>query len=128
MPEFLPFRGTRYALGEEGPPADVSPVAAPPYDVIDDDSRAALESSDPRNSVRLILPRDGEDGRDRYQTAAACLDEWHREGALVVDDPARFYLYEMLFQDEYGRYRRTHGVIGALGLPTPGTYPNAPCG
>ena len=125
MPEFLPFRGIRYALREETSPADVGPVAAPPYDVIDDDSRAALESSDPRNSVRLILPRDGEDGRDRYQVAADCLDEWRRTGALVVDDTARFYLYEMLFEDENGRFRRTHGVIGALGLPPRGSDPGA---
>lgn len=125
VPEFLPFCGTRYATSEERPEADVSAVAAPPYDVIDDDSRAALEASDPRNSVRLILPRDGEDGRDRYQVAKDCLDEWYGTGALVVDDPARFYLYEMLFEDEDGRYRRTHGVIGALGLPPPGTDPSA---
>jgi uncharacterized protein (DUF1015 family) len=91
--------------------------------VIDDDDRAALESADPRNSVRLILPRDGEDGRDRYRIAADCLDEWRRDGALVVDDSARFYLYEMLFEDENGRFRRTHGVVGALGLPPPDTTP-----
>jgi uncharacterized protein (DUF1015 family) len=125
VPEFVPFRGTRYAMREEWEDADVSAVAAPPYDVIDDDSRAALEAADPRNSVRLILPRDGEDGRDRYQVAKDCLDEWQGSGALVVDDPARFYLYEMLFEDEDGRYRRTHGVIGALGLPPPGTDPSA---
>ena len=125
MPEFLPFRGIRYALSEETSPADVGPVAAPPYDVIDDDSRAVLESTDPRNSVRLILPRDGEDGRDRYQIAADCFDEWHRTGALLVDDPARFYLYEMLFEDENGRFRRTHGVIGTLGLPPRGVDPGA---
>ena len=125
MPEFLPFRGIRYALNEETSPADVGSVAAPPYDVIDDDSRAALESADPRNSVRLILPRDGEDGRDRYQIAADCFEEWHRTGALVVDDAARFYLYEMLFEDENGRFRRTHGVIGALELPPRGADPGA---
>ncbi len=123
VPEFLPFRGIRYALSEENAPADVGVVAAPPYDVIDDDSRAALETSDPRNSVRLILPRDGDDGRDRYQIAAGCFDEWRRDGALEVDDPARFYLYEMLFEDENGRFRRTHGVVGALGLPPRGTAP-----
>jgi uncharacterized protein (DUF1015 family) len=123
VPEFLPFRGIRYALSAKNAPADVGAVAAPPYDVIDDDSRAVLESADPRNSVRLILPRDGEDGRDRYQVAAECLDEWRRAGALLVDDPARFYLYEMLFEDETGRFRRTHGVIGALGLPSPGAGP-----
>jgi uncharacterized protein (DUF1015 family) len=125
VPEFVPFRGIRYAMREERKDADVSAVAAPPYDVIDDDSRAALEASDPRNSVRLILPRDGEDGRDQYQVAKDCLDEWHGSGALVVDDPARFYLYEMLFEDEDGRYRRTHGVIGALGLPPPRADPSA---
>jgi len=123
VPEFLPFRGIRYALRKADAPADVGAVAAPPYDVIDDDDRAGLESADPRNSVRLILPRDGEDGRDRYQVAADCLDRWRHEGALVVDDPARFYLYEMLFEDENGRFRRTHGVVGALGLPAPGQEP-----
>jgi uncharacterized protein (DUF1015 family) len=125
VPQFLPFRGTRYATSEESTETDLSAVAAPPYDVIDDDSRAALEASDPRNSVRLILPRDGEYGRDRYQVAKDCLDEWRGSGALVVDDRARFYLYEMLFEDDDGGYRRTHGVIGALGLPPPGTDPAA---
>ncbi|HMF81722.1 MAG TPA: DUF1015 domain-containing protein [Acidimicrobiia bacterium] len=123
VPEFLPFRGIRYALREAEPPADVGAVAAPPYDVIDDDDRAALESADPRNSVRLILPRDGENGRDRYQVAADCLEQWRHDGELAVDDPPRFYLYEMLFADENGRFRRTHGVVGALGLPSPGTSP-----
>jgi len=123
VPEFLPFRGIRYALGGARPPGDIGAVAAPPYDVIDDDDRATLESADPRNSVRLILPRDGGDGRDRYQVAADCLDEWRHEGTLVLDDPAGFYLYEMLFEDENGRFRRTHGVVGALGLPPPGAGP-----
>ena len=37
-----------------------------------------LEAAHPRNAVRLILPRDGEAGRDRYQVAADCLGEWRR--------------------------------------------------
>lgn len=128
VPEFLPFRGIRYAPGEANPDAatpDIGAVAAPPYDVIDEDRRAMLEAAHPRNSVRLILPRDGDGGRDRYQVSAACLDEWRRSEVLVDDDPARFYLYEMLFQDEDGRYRRTHGVIGALTLPPSRTDPAA---
>lgn len=119
--EFLPFRGIRYALREAVAPADVGAVAAPPYDVIDEDDRAGLEAAHPRNSIRLILPRDAADGRDRYRVAADSLDEWRRDGSLVVDDPARLYLYEMLFEDENGQFRRTHGVVGALGLPPPGT-------
>ncbi len=128
VPEFLPFRGIRYAHSETNPDAitpDIGAVAAPPYDVIDEDRRAMLEAAHPRNAVRLILPREGEGGRDRYQVAAACLDEWRRTEVLVMDDPARFYLYEMLFQDEDGRYRRTHGVIGALTLPPSGADPAA---
>lgn len=127
MPEFLPFRGIRYALDAGSPadsPTDVGAVAAPPYDVIDEDRRAVLEASHPRNSVRLILPRDGERGRNRYDVAAHCLDDWRRAGALVLDDQARFYLYEMEFEDEDGRYRRTHGAVGALGLPPPGADPS----
>jgi uncharacterized protein (DUF1015 family) len=126
VPEFLPFRGIRYAPSETNPhatTADIGALAAPPYDVVDEDRRAMLEAAHPRNAVRLILPRDGKDGRDRYRVAADCLGEWRRAEALVLDDPARFYLYEMLFADEDGRYRRTHGVIGALTLPPPGVDP-----
>jgi uncharacterized protein (DUF1015 family) len=124
VPEFLPFRGIRYAsVASSG--ADVGAVAAPPYDVIDEESRAALEAADPRNSVRLILPRDADDGRDRYQVAADCFDDWRRGAALVVDDPARFYLYEMRFEDDDGRPRHTHGVIGALALPPSDSDPAA---
>jgi uncharacterized protein (DUF1015 family) len=125
VPEFLPFRGIRYAPSAANRPTDVGSVAAPPYDVIDEDNRVALEAADPRNAVRLILPRDGNDGRDRYEVAAGCFDDWQRADVLVLDDPARFYLYEMRFEDDDGRLRHTHGVIGALGLPPLGADPSA---
>ena len=35
-------------------------LAAPPYDVVDDDLHAALEARSANNAVRLILPRDAE--------------------------------------------------------------------
>jgi uncharacterized protein (DUF1015 family) len=128
VPEFVPFRGIRYAPSAGGPadaPTDVGSVAAPPYDVIDEERRAMLEAAHPRNAVRLILPRDGDDGRDRYRVAADCLQAWRRAEVLVVDEKPCLYLYEMQFDDEDGRSRRTHGVIGALGLPPPGADPAA---
>jgi uncharacterized protein (DUF1015 family) len=106
VPDFLPFAGVRYDR------IDVGTVAAPPYDVIDEDQRAVLEAADPHNSVRLILPR----GDNPYEAAADLLTAWRDEGVLVVDNAPRFYLYEMEYEDEDGRTRHTHGVIGALEL------------
>lgn len=121
MPEFLPFAGIHYDLAVRwaARSGDVSAVVAPPYDVIDEDQRAALEASDPHNSVRLILPRDVP-GRDRYQAAGDTIGEWLTAGILVPDDAPHFYGYRMEFEDEDGRSRHTQGVIGALALPDPG--------
>ena len=110
MPDFLPFRGLRY----QG--RDLSRVTAPPYDVIDDDERDALERSDPRNAVRLILPRD-DAPTDRYACAAAALERWRADGTLFVDAEPAFYEYRMFFEADNGEATITVGVIGALGLP-----------
>ncbi|MBA2327317.1 MAG: DUF1015 domain-containing protein [Actinobacteria bacterium] len=121
MPDFLPFVGIRYdvtrlAEAGAGGPGDVGAVAAPPYDVIDEDDRTALEAAHPQNSVRLILPR-ADGSRDPYQAAADTMAAWLDDGILVADDEPRFYLYGIDFEDEAGRPRHTHGVIGALALP-----------
>ena len=117
MPEFLPFRGLRYLAR-----TDLDRVAAPPYDVVDDDERAALEATDPYNSVRLILPRDDGD-LDRYDAAAGLLATWRHAGVLGPDPGPAFYGYRMTFDAEDGTRRATSGVIGALGLPAPGEEP-----
>jgi len=53
--ELRPFRAIRYVDAID---RNLAAVLAPPYDVIDDDQRVELESRDPHNVVRLILPRD----------------------------------------------------------------------
>ncbi len=109
VPDFLPFRGTRY----RGSP-DLSALTAPPYDVIDEEERAALEEAHPHNAVRLILPR--ETGRhDAYAAAASTFEAWREKGVLAVDPTARYYGYRMRYTDG-GVARHTVGVIGALGL------------
>jgi len=91
-------------------------VAAPPYDVIDEDERAALEHRDPHNAVRLILPRhDG--GVDGYAGAADLLRLWTEEGVLARDEHESLYAYRMVYEDHDGTARHTLGVIGALQLP-----------
>jgi uncharacterized protein (DUF1015 family) len=107
VPEFVPFRGLRYADG-----GSLDAVTAPPYDVIDPDHRVELAAADPHNSVRLILP----DGDDPYEGAAALLEAWVADGTLAVDAAPAFYVYRMTYPDGDGT-RSTIGVLGALVLP-----------
>lgn len=113
MPDFAPFAGVRYA----GDAAELTALVAPPYDVIDDDQHAALEATDARNAVRLILPRDEQADGDRYERAAATFARWQAEGVLATDARPRFYTYRMEYTDPHGARRHTVGVIGALRLP-----------
>src|SRR3954462_2923819 len=115
MPRFEPFAGLRYNADA----VELDRVVAPPYDVISPEERHALEQRDPRNVVRIDLPRD-EPGRDRYTAAGCRLDEWLAEHVLLADDGPSFYVYRMGYHDAEGRPRQTSGVIGALELSVPG--------
>ena len=106
MPLFAGFCGIRYADD------DLSMVTAPPYDVIDDEERAALIARHPHNAVRIDLHREGE---DPYAMAGTTFASWQRDGVLTTDTPS-LYLYRMSIDGE-----STLGVIGALGLEPPGT-------
>lgn len=118
MPGFLPFAGLRFDPEVTGTGFDA--LTCPPYDVIDEEGRVALEDLAPHNAVRLILPRDRHEDGDRYEATGSLLTRWTEDGVLRRDDGPRFYGYRMRFTDEHGRYRHTHGVIGALRLPEPG--------
>jgi uncharacterized protein (DUF1015 family) len=118
VPEFSPFAGVRYDCEAAG--AGLDALAAPPYDVVDDELRAALETADEHNSVRLILPRDVARDGDRYEHAADTFARWRASGVLVADIAPRFYAYRMTFVDPHGAKRRTRGVLGALTLPAAG--------
>jgi hypothetical protein len=83
VPEFSPFAGVRYDC--EAAHADLGALVAPPYDVVDDDQRDALEAADEHNSVRLILPRDVAREGDRYAHAAETFVSWRTAGVLVAD-------------------------------------------
>ncbi len=127
MAQFLPFRGLRYRVAADRTTAkggdDLSAVAAPPYDVIDDELRGRLEATDPHNSVQLILPRRDGESADQYEAAARRLAAWRADGLLVADDDPAFYGYRMSFFGKDASPRRTSGVLGALRLPPPGTDP-----
>ncbi len=111
MPDLLPFRGVRYARGTE-----LDAVIAPPYDVIDDHERIALEDRDPHNAVRLILPQPTADA-DAYRAAAATLAAWRASGVLTTEATPALYVYAMSTPADAPEPLHTLGVLGALALP-----------
>jgi uncharacterized protein (DUF1015 family) len=112
VPRFEAFAGIRYDLDRFDP----AEVTAPPYDVIDEDERAALAERSPHNIVTIDLPRGG---GDPYADAARTFVQWQTDGVLITDEPS-FYVYQMASTDESGQARQTTGVIGALELSRPG--------
>jgi uncharacterized protein (DUF1015 family) len=116
VPRFEPFPGLRYS------PSHISAlddVVCPPYDVISDADRVALDTRSPSNVVRLELPHE-EGAGDRYQRARELLDSWRDGGVLHRDPEPGFYGYRMTFKNPAGEPSQTLGVIGALGLEAPG--------
>ncbi|MFE6484409.1 DUF1015 domain-containing protein [Streptomyces sp. NPDC057757] len=106
-----PFRGLRYDPDRVG---SLAAVTSPPYDVVvRPDGLHHLESADPHNIVRLILPQDPTPTA-RNQQAAETLHRWLSEGVLTTDSEPGLYVYEQRDGDMLQR-----GIIGALRLSEP---------
>ncbi len=103
------FRGLRYnhTIG-----ADLSPLLAPPYDVV---MRDESLSRHPHNFVHIELPRAAEGG-DRYQEAAALLTAWREQGVLQQEEKPALYLLEQEFSVGGATLRR-RGVLCLVRLP-----------
>ncbi|WP_406345200.1 DUF1015 family protein [Streptomyces sp. NBC_00648] len=107
----IPFRGLRYVPERVG---SLAAVTSPPYDVVvRPDGLLHLESADPYNIVRLILPQ-AATATARHRQAALTLDDWLSEGVLAPDPEPALYVYE---QHDGGLLQR--GLIGALALSEP---------
>ncbi|MDQ0990102.1 DUF1015 domain-containing protein [Streptomyces sp. V3I7] len=110
--ELAPFRGLRYDPDRVG---SLAAVTSPPYDVVvRPDGLHHLQSADPYNIVRLILPEAGTPSA-RNEQAADTLRRWLAEGVLAADPEPRLYVYEQ--RDGNGMLQR--GVIGALRVSDP---------
>ncbi|MEV0227086.1 DUF1015 domain-containing protein [Streptomyces sp. NPDC050704] len=110
--DLIPFRGLRYDPDRVG---SLSAVTSPPYDVVvRPDGLHHLESADPHNIVRLILPQ-ALPPTVRNEQAADTLHRWLAEGVLTTDSEPGLYIYEQ--RDADGMLQR--GIIGALRLSEP---------
>jgi uncharacterized protein (DUF1015 family) len=79
MPSVRPFNALRFAS------APLDKLVAPPYDVISDEQRQDYLARDPHNVVHLTLP-------DSPEQAAEELAAWRRDGVLVEDEPAFWWV------------------------------------
>lgn len=110
--ELTPFRGLRYDPDRVG---SLAAVTSPPYDVVvRPDGLLHLESADPHNIVRLILPQ-AATPEARHEQAARTLRRWLAEGVLTTDPEPGLYVYEQRADD--GLLQR--GIIGALRVSDP---------
>ncbi|MET8014697.1 DUF1015 domain-containing protein [Streptomyces sp. NPDC005271] len=106
--QLTPFRGLRYVAERVG---SLAAVTSPPYDVVvRPDGLRQLETADPYNIVRLILPQAGTPA-DRHRQAAETLRRWQADGVLAPDPEPALYVYEQ--RDAHTLQR---GLIGALRL------------
>ncbi|MFJ8545504.1 DUF1015 domain-containing protein [Streptomyces sp. NPDC093586] len=110
--ELTPFRGLRYDPDRVG---SLAAVTSPPYDVVvRPDGLLHLESADPYNIVRLILPQ-AATPEARNAQAADTLRHWRSEGVLTADADPGLYVYEQ--RGDAGLLQR--GIIGALRVSDP---------
>jgi uncharacterized protein (DUF1015 family) len=114
MADVRPIHATRYHLGVAG---SLDDVAAPPYDVIDTEMRAALLDRSPYNAVAIDLPKPygetgpTETGDDPYERAARTMDEWRQAGALVSDEEPAIWAMTQDYTGPDGTQRTRHGIL-----------------
>lgn len=105
MAEIRPLNAIHYAPG-----VDLDAVVAPPYDVIDDEQRAALLARSPHNVVEIDLPI----GDEPYEHAAQTLAAWLAEGVLVRDDEPAIWALTQEYTDPDGTRRTRSGFFAAV--------------
>ena len=103
LAEIKPFRALRFSLKNAG---NIETLTCPPYDIISDPQREEFLRVNPRNIIRLELPK----GEAPYKTAGETLQTWLAEGVLREDSAPGLYLYEESFEVG-GEPKSFRGVI-----------------
>jgi uncharacterized protein (DUF1015 family) len=89
-------------------------VVSPPYDVIDPEQRAALAERSPYNVVRIDLPQAEREGDDPYAVAAALLERWQADGAVVRDREPAIWALVQDYRAPDGTSRTRHGLFARV--------------
>jgi uncharacterized protein (DUF1015 family) len=111
MADVKPLRALHYDPAKVG---SLQAVAAPPYDVIDLEQRAALAARSPYNVVAVDLPEAAEPGGDPYAEAARLLERWQANGAVVRDDEPAVWALVQDYAAPDGSPRTRHGLFARV--------------
>ena len=107
MADITPLHALHYDLARTG---GLTPVAAPPYDVIDPEQRAALVARSPYNVVEIDLPQ----GDDPYVHAAQTLARWRADDVVIADPDPALWALEQDYTGPDGRRRTRHGLFARV--------------
>lgn len=112
MVEIAPFHAIRYTA------KDLSPLLAPPYDVIDDAEQQRLYDRHQHNIVRIDFnkPETSDHRLARYERAAGFLDRWLSEGVLARDSKPGLYVLAQTFTGPDGVERTRTGFFSRVRL------------
>ncbi len=110
MADIQPLQTVRYEPSAVG---SLEAVIAPPYDVIDDELRAALKARSPFNVVEIDLPH-APDGGDPYAHAGETFTAWRREGILTHESEPAFWALEQRYVAPGGAERRRRGIFARV--------------
>jgi uncharacterized protein (DUF1015 family) len=114
MARVRPFAAVRYRHAGH----DITPLIAPPYDVVSAEERAVLLAGNTHNVVALELPdgsTDPSDPGNRYGVSAATWNEWRAEGILGTDSTPSYYVLEQRYELN-GIPVRRKALIAEVGL------------
>jgi len=110
-----PFAGVHYSKAKE---IDISRVIAPPYDVLDETQKKALQAKHPNNIVTVDLPFTPPKsvGPDEvYEKANMTLQAWLAAGVLERDHRPAIYPYAQSYEHGGRRFHR-RGFIATVKL------------
>jgi uncharacterized protein (DUF1015 family) len=110
MAEIQPLRALRYDPHSVGP---LDAVAAPPYDVIDDEMRAELASRSPFNVVEVDLPR-ADDGGDPYAHAEHLWEGWQQQGIAIREREPSLWVLTQDYTGPDGTAYTRHGFFARV--------------
>ncbi|MCF8084242.1 MAG: DUF1015 domain-containing protein [Deltaproteobacteria bacterium] len=114
MAVIAPFKGLTYNFYQRN---DLSPLMAPPYDVISPEEQEAYYHSDPHNVIRLILGKKktgDSDWDNRYTRAADYFQRWQSDGTLIRAKEPCLYLTALTYDPGNGDPIRVRWGLIAL--------------